>query len=175
MKLSSVVTCSALLFSSICGAFTTPLSSPRTTVPIATTGTQLHMFGGGGEGVATEDDPEAVAKMEAAAKSMGMSLEEYQLGIRSRMKLNEELCSMRIQKGDTATVSVTRDGNNPPQFMEISITDAGKELGPEAVSSALVKALKQREMEEMQRKDETRQLHEKLRKTENELSNAKSI
>ncbi|KAL3920170.1 MAG: hypothetical protein SGILL_003397 [Bacillariaceae sp.] len=40
---------------------------------------------------------------------------------------------------------------------------------------ALVKALKQRETEEMQRKDEVRQLHEKLRRTENELHNAKSI
>ncbi|KAL3942766.1 MAG: hypothetical protein SGARI_000158, partial [Bacillariaceae sp.] len=40
---------------------------------------------------------------------------------------------------------------------------------------ALVKALKQREMEEMQRKDELRQLHEKLHRTENELNNAKSI
>ena len=109
----------------------------------ANTLTQQNMFGGGGEGVATEDDPEAVAKMEQAAKSMGMSLEEYQLGIRSRMKLNEDLCAMRIKKGDDATVSVERDANNPPQFMEITITDAGKELGQEAVSSALVTALKQ--------------------------------
>ena len=150
MKLSSVLTCSALLFSSSAVAFTTtPLSAPlglqsvTPTTTTTTTGTQLNMFGGGGEGMATEDDPEAVAKMEQAAKSMGMSLEEYQLGIRSRKKLNEELCAMRIIKGDTATVSVSRDGNNPPQFMEITITDAGKELGPDAVSSALVTALKQ--------------------------------
>jgi chromosome segregation ATPase len=40
---------------------------------------------------------------------------------------------------------------------------------------ALLKALKQREMEEMQRKDELRQLREKLHRSETELTNAKSI
>lgn len=40
---------------------------------------------------------------------------------------------------------------------------------------ALVKALKQKEIEELKRKSELRQLHERLNKTEAELSNAKSI
>jgi chromosome segregation ATPase len=40
---------------------------------------------------------------------------------------------------------------------------------------ALVKALKQKEMEEMKRKSEMMQLHEKLQKTESELNNAKAI
>ena len=139
MKLSSVLTCGAMLLSSTATAFTIVQPSLRTSAPL----TQQHMFGGGGAGAPTEDDPEALKQMEAAAKSMGMSLEEYQLGIKARMKLNEDLCAMRIKKGDEATVSVERDANNPPQFMEITITEKGKELGQEAVSSALVAALKQ--------------------------------
>jgi len=101
------------------------------------------MFGGGGAGAPTEDDPEAMKQMEAAAAQMGMSLAEYQLGIKARMKLNEDLSSMRIKEGDEATVSVNRDANNPPQFMEIKITEAGKELGKDAVSEKLVASLKQ--------------------------------
>ena len=68
---------------------------------------------------------EAMAKIEQAAASMGMSVEEYNLGMRARIRLTEELDSARISSGDER-VSVTRDGNNPPKFLEIEITDAGK-------------------------------------------------
>lgn len=90
----------------------------------------------------TEDDPEAQKQMEAAAKSMGMSVAEYQLGIKARMKLNEELSGMRIKAGNADTVAVERDGNNPPQHLEITITEKGKGLGKEGVSKELVAALK---------------------------------
>lgn len=140
MKLSNVLTCAALLLTSA-SAFTVPsaIMSSNTRSSL----TRQYMFGGGGGGIPTEDDPEAQAQMEAAAKSMGMSVEEYQLGIKARMKLNEELSSMRIETGNTDTVSIRRDGNNPPQLLEISVTDKGKELGKEGVSKELVAALKQ--------------------------------
>lgn len=134
MKLSSVLTCSAALISSAT-AFTVVQPSIRTA-------TQQYMFGGGGAAAPTEDDPEALAKMEAAAKQMGMSVEEYKLGISARMKLNENLSNMRVQGGDEATVFVERDGQNPPMFLEITITEAGKALGPETVSKELCAALK---------------------------------
>ena len=104
--------------------------------------TQQNMFGGGGAAAPTEDDPEALAQMEAAAKSMGMSLEEYKLGISARMKLNENLNGMRVKGGDDATISVERDGQNPPQFLKVTITEKGKALGPETVSKELCAALK---------------------------------
>ena len=139
MKLSNVLTYSALLLASSASAFTTvaPVAS-RATASL----TQQHMFGGGGGGVPTEDDPEAQEKMEAAAKSMGMSVEEYQLGIKARMKLNEELSKLKITAGNSDTVAVSRDGHNPPQLLEITITDKGKGLGKDGVSKELVAALK---------------------------------
>lgn len=135
MKLSSVLTCGAVLVSSSATAFTVVQPSPRTA-------TQQHMFGGGGAAAPTEDDPEAVAKVEAAARSMGMSVEEYQLGLSARLKLNENLNDMRVSGGDEATVAVERDGQNPPIYMKITITEKGKALGQETVSKELCAALK---------------------------------
>lgn len=88
-----------------------------------------------------EDDPEAQAQIENAAKSMNMSVDEYKLGMRARQKLAEELTEARVTGGGD-NVSVTRDANNPPEFMEITITEAGKAEGQEAVSKALCAALK---------------------------------
>lgn len=88
-----------------------------------------------------EDDPEAQAQIEQAAKSMNMSVDEYKLGMRARQKLNDELTGARVSAGSD-NVSVTRDANNPPGFMEITISDAGKAEGQEAVSKALCAALK---------------------------------
>jgi hypothetical protein len=134
MKLSNVLTCGALLVTSAM-AFTV-IPQPSRSV------TALHMFGGGGAASATEDDPEAQAKMEQVAAQMGMSLEEYQLGIKARIKLSEDLSAMRIEMGDPSTVSVARDGKNPPEFLQITITEKGKALGKEVISKDLVTALK---------------------------------
>jgi hypothetical protein len=101
------------------------------------------MFGGAGAGVPNEDNPEEMAQMEQAAKGMGMSLEEYKLGVGARMRLMKALDAARVETGDKATVSVERDGNNPPKLMEITITEAGKAMGKEAVSMELVKTLKE--------------------------------
>ena len=135
MKLSSILTCSAVLISSAT-AFTVVQPSVRTA-------TQQHMFGGGGAGSPSEDNPEAVKAQEAQARAMGMTLEEYQLGVRGRLRLTESLNALRVTGGDEATILVERDGNNPAQHMEITITEKGKALGPETVSKELCAALKQ--------------------------------
>ena len=100
------------------------------------------MFGGAGEGMPSEDNPEDLKKMEDTAKAMGMSLEEYKLGIGARVRLMAELDAARVKGGTTDKVAVERDGNNPPKFLEITITDDGKALGKEQLSKELVKALK---------------------------------
>ena len=133
MKIQTFLTTSALLISS--AAAFAPVARP------VTVSTQLSMFGGGGAGSAMEDDPEAQAQIEAAAKSMNMSVDEYKLGMRAREKLNEELTGARVEGGG-GDVSVTRDANNPPNFMEISITETGKAAGQEALSKDLCAALK---------------------------------
>jgi N-acetylglucosamine-6-phosphate deacetylase len=69
MKLSSVLTCGAVLISSA-SAFTVLQPSLRVA-------TQQHMFGGGGAAAPTEDDPEAMQKMEAAARSMGVRSQTF--------------------------------------------------------------------------------------------------
>jgi hypothetical protein len=80
--------------------------------------------------------------MEAAAKQLGMSLEEYKLGIAGRVRLTQELDAARVTGGSPDKVAVERDGNNPSKFFEITITDEGKALGQDNLSKELVKALK---------------------------------
>jgi len=104
--------------------------------------TPQFMFGGAGEGVPSEDDPEALKQMEQAAKAMGMSVDEYKLGMKARTRLAKQLDDARVSGGDTDKVAIERDANNPPKHLEITITDAGKALGQEKVSSELVAALK---------------------------------
>jgi hypothetical protein len=115
-------------------------SSPRSRMMLHPT--QHFMFGGAGAGVPSEDKPEELKQMEDAAKQMGMSLEEYKLGITARSRLVEALNAARVFGGNKDTVSVERDGNNPPTHLKITITDAGKALGKEKLSTELVKALK---------------------------------
>merc|ERR1712176_596274 len=133
MKLSTL--CYALVLSVAVKGF-----APH---PSATITTQRNMFGGTGDGMPNEDDPEELKKVEMAAKQMGMSVDEYKLGIRARKRLVEELTNAKIVMGNPETVSVTRDANNPPQNLEVTITEAGKALGKEAVSKELVAALKE--------------------------------
>jgi hypothetical protein len=134
MKIAAILALVALTGSCAAFSVTTP-SSPRKA-------TQHHMFGGAGAGVPNEDNPEELKQMEAAAKQMGMSLGEYKLGVSARMRLVQQLDAARVKGGSDATVSVERDGNNPPKYMVISITDAGKALGKDALSAELIKALK---------------------------------
>lgn len=100
------------------------------------------MFSGQGAGIATEDNPEELAQMEAAAKSMGMTLQEYKLGISARVRLMQELDTARVTAGKTNMLTIERDGNNPPKHLDIIITEDGKKLGPQGLSDELVKALK---------------------------------
>lgn len=102
--------------------------------------TQRNMFSGSGTGT-TDDDPAAQEQMEKAAKSMGMSVEEYQLGVKARVKLNNDLDKMRV-KGGTEGITVERCGNNPPKFLEITITEDGKAKGKETVQTEIVTAMK---------------------------------
>jgi len=133
MKIQTFFTATALLVSSSAAFTATPMARP--------VATQLGMFGGAGAGAAMEDDPEAQAQIEAAAKSMNMSVDEYKLGMRARVKLAEELDNARVEVGNDK-VSINRCANNPPKFMEITITDGGKAAGKEALSKELVTALK---------------------------------
>jgi DNA-binding protein YbaB len=134
--MKSIVFLLALWFSKSIEGFTTVVR------PSKLHNTQLNMFGGAGAGVPSEDNPEEMKKMEEAAKAMGMSLEEYKLGMAARVRLAEALNKARVSGGNKDTVSVERDGNNPPTFIQISITEAGKALGKEKLSSELVTALK---------------------------------
>lgn len=129
---NSAIVCSMLLSS--VSAFTPELKR-------AAVLSRPFMFGGAGEGV-PGDDPEEERKMEEAAKAMGMSLDEYKLGVRARIRLTKVLDDARVSAGSSDKVSVERDANNPPKFLEIKITDAGKALGKDGVSTELVAALK---------------------------------
>jgi hypothetical protein len=100
------------------------------------------MFGGAGAGASDSDDPEEQAKIAQVAKSMGMSVEEYQLGLKARMKLVENLDAARVTGGNADKILVERDGNNPPKYLDIKITEAGKALGKEALSKEICDALK---------------------------------
>lgn len=107
--------------------------------------TQRNMFSGAGEGIPNEDDPEELAKMEQAAKQLGMPLDEYKLGMAARNRMTKEIDDARVTGGDVNTVAVTRDGNNPPQFLEVVITAEGKALGKDVVETKLKEAMKESE------------------------------
>ena len=136
MKIQTFLTASALLASSA-SAFM-PVARPAAATNAQV---QLDMFGGAGAGEAMEDDPEAQKAIEQAAKSMNMSVDEYKLGMKARLKLQEELNGARVSV-DGDKVCVNRDANNPPQFLEITISDAIKAQGQDALSKELCAALK---------------------------------
>mmetsp|Transcript_25473 Transcript_25473/g.24407 ORF Transcript_25473/g.24407 Transcript_25473/m.24407 type:complete len:166 (-) Transcript_25473:349-846(-) len=105
---------------------------------------QLFMFGGAGAGAPTEDDPEQMAAMQKMAGAMGMSVEEYQLGMRARTNMEESINTLRVVGGNEAKgVTVERDGNSPPKHLKVTVTDDGKALGKVALEKEIISALKQ--------------------------------
>mmetsp|Transcript_6240 Transcript_6240/g.9059 ORF Transcript_6240/g.9059 Transcript_6240/m.9059 type:complete len:170 (+) Transcript_6240:134-643(+) len=138
---TSIYTISALL--TCLGSNFVSGFSPSYNVPSQNIMTQRNMFGGAGAAAPLEDDEGTAQKMEQMAKSMGMSVEEYQLGINARMKMEEEIANLRVSGGDASKgVTVERDGNSPPQHLIVTITDEGKALGKSGLEAELVKALK---------------------------------
>ena len=112
------------------------------------TNTQRYMFGGAGAGSPTEDDdveldPEAQAGIQQTAAAMGMSEAEYKLAMRAREQLVKSMDAKIVKSGKSDTVLVERDVNNPPKTLDITITEAGKALGRDALSKKLVDAINQ--------------------------------
>jgi hypothetical protein len=144
MKLTIFVASIVCLLSSSVKAFA-PISIRRPT-RCDESAASLGMFSGAGEGMTIpgEEDwgPEELKQMEEAARALGMSLDEYKLGIRARVRLQKELDEARLVGGNKDTVAVVRDACNPPKTLEIIITDAGKALGPDKVSAELISAYK---------------------------------
>jgi hypothetical protein len=135
MKLSLAVGC-ALLVSRASAFHVAPINSRQARL------TQHYMFGGAGAGAAPEDNEEEAAKIEQAAKSMGMSVSEYQLAMNARVQLAQTLDSTLVSAGSKDTIFVEKDLNTPSKTLQITITEAGKALGKDAVSKELIKALK---------------------------------
>lgn len=131
MKIAGVL--SILCLSSV-SAFAPAFSRP-------TTVTQRYMFSGSGEALPKEDDPEQMAAIEAAAKSMGMSVEEYKLGLNARVRFENEISGLRLT-GGSGGIEVETDARSPPVHMTVTITDEGKAKGQEEVSKELVAAFK---------------------------------
>lgn len=104
--------------------------------------TQRNMFSGAGAAAPKEDDEGQLAEMEKMAKAMGMSLDEYQLGMNARVRMEEDINSLRVTGGEASKVLVERDGNSPPKHLVITVTDDGKALGKAALEEELLTALK---------------------------------
>mmetsp|Transcript_23889 Transcript_23889/g.66761 ORF Transcript_23889/g.66761 Transcript_23889/m.66761 type:complete len:165 (-) Transcript_23889:439-933(-) len=134
MKLSTL-SCIAAIASSA-SAFQVAMPSATRAV------TTLGMFGGAGAGAPKEDDAAEREQTEKNAKAMGMSVEEYQVAMNARQELSRTMDETRVSGGNKDKVAVERDLNNPPKTLEITITQAGKDQGAEALSKDLVKALK---------------------------------
>ena len=100
------------------------------------------MFGGAGAGAPKEDNPEEAAQMAQTAKQMGMSLEEYTLAMNAQVRLRDLMDSTMVKTGKADTVLIERDLNNPAKKFEITITEAGKAQGKEALSKELIATLK---------------------------------
>ncbi|KAL9186681.1 hypothetical protein ACHAXT_005919 [Thalassiosira profunda] len=105
--------------------------------------TSLDMFSGGALDVVEEEDDEQRAQIEQMAKAMGMSVEEYQLGMNARVRMEEAINDLRVVGGDASTgVTVERDGNMPPKHLVVTVTEEGKAMGKEKLEKAVVDALK---------------------------------
>ena len=77
------------------------------------------------------------------AKSMGMSVEEYQLGMNSRLRMENAINDLRVIGGDESKgVTVERDGNMPPKHLVVTVTEEGKAAGKETLEKNIVEALK---------------------------------
>ncbi|KAL7578471.1 hypothetical protein ACA910_011540 [Epithemia clementina (nom. ined.)] len=144
-----------LHLSSCCHAFTiivatptlsTPRSSTTTTTTTFSTTFPLFMFSGAGAGSALDDegemDPQALEQMKAQAAAMNMPLAEYQVGMKARDKLIQTLNNSRIAQGDASKIALERDANNPPKYLEITVTQAGQAMGADVVSTELCQLLK---------------------------------
>jgi len=102
------------------------------------------MFSGGALDVEEEEDDEKRTQIEQMAKAMGMTVEEYQLGMNSRLRMEDAINNLRVVGGDATTMGVTveRDGNMPPRHLVVTVTDAGKALGKAKLEKNIVEALK---------------------------------
>ena len=101
------------------------------------------MFSGGALDVEEEEDDEKRAQIESMAKAMGMSVEEYQLGMNARIRMEDAVNNLRVVGGDEGKgVTVERDGNMPPRHLVVTITDEGKGVGKEALEKNIIDALK---------------------------------
>ena len=117
--------------------------SPAPAFASSISSTTLSMFGGGGDGAMKEDaDPEERLAIETAAKSMGMSPAEYQLGLNARTKFETAIGDLRYTAGND-DIKIEVDAKSPPTHLVITITDAGKAKGKEALSTELKAAFKQ--------------------------------
>jgi len=98
----------------------------------------------GGAGALEEDDEyseEEEANIQAAARQLGFSPSEYKLVLRMQKNLADAVNTLRVTGGE-GDVTVTMDGNSPPKFLEVKITDEGKALGKAALEKTLLTAMK---------------------------------
>ena len=129
-------------------AFTPSSLAMRQTTTAAVSGLQqqqqssLQMFSGGGDGAMKEDaSPEQLKALEDAAKAMGMTVDEYQLGINARMKFEAAIGALRYSAGDD-DIGLEVDGRAPPTHLVVKISEAGKAKGQDAISAGLAAAFK---------------------------------
>lgn len=106
---------------------------------VSLSSTRLNMFGGSGDEEVSEEEE---AKIEQAAKAMGFSVGEYKLVLRMQKQLSDAVNDMRCTAG-SGDVKVTMDGNSPPSFLEIEVSESAKASGVKAVETGLVAAFKE--------------------------------
>mmetsp|Transcript_8394 Transcript_8394/g.15252 ORF Transcript_8394/g.15252 Transcript_8394/m.15252 type:complete len:177 (-) Transcript_8394:271-801(-) len=145
MKLSILTIAASAATLSQTHAFSTP--APCTTISRTQQSQQssscLNMFSGGALDVEEEEDDEKRAQIEQMSKAMGMSVEEYQLGMNARLRMEDNINELRVVGGEESTgVTVERDGNMPPRHLVVTVTEEGKAMGKDRLEKAIVDALK---------------------------------
>lgn len=101
----------------------------------------LSMFGGAADDDDEEVSEEQEAQIEQAAKAMGFSVSEYKLVLRMQKQLADAVNGMRCSAGND--VKVTIDGNSPPLYLDIDVSETTKGKGAVAVETAFVAAYKE--------------------------------
>ena len=100
----------------------------------------MNMFSGGALDVEEEEDEEKRTQIEQMSKAV----EEYQLGMNARFRMEEAINNLRVVGGDVESLGVTveRDGNMPPRHLVVTVTESGKAMGKARLEKNIVQALK---------------------------------
>lgn len=83
------------------------------------------------------------AQIEQQAKAMGMTVEDYEMGMTARKNFTKTLSTARCESdSNNRIVSITQDANNPPQHLQVTLLQDKLPEKQQELSESIVNAWK---------------------------------